>query len=752
MNDFELPVLDISHYSSLVALLRFRALQSPEQTGFIFVSDDGESRQTLSYGELDRLARCVAARIQTDYVPGERALLLYPDGLDFITGFFGCLYAGVVAVPATAPRTKRNAKKLQILTEDVDPRLVLSIASQKPAIERRMSEFGWAGSLAVVATDLVIDGEDLWREYSPEADALAFLQYTSGSSGTPKGVMVSHRNILHNQEVISAAFGETRESVGVSWLPLFHDMGLIGAVLQPLFVGFPGVQLSPSAFIQNPLLWLQLISQYGGTTGGGPNFAYDHCVDMISDEQKAGLDLSSWEVAFVGAEPVRAETLERFAAAFASCGFRKEALYPCYGMAEATLIISGGRRLALPKTVRLDGDGILREAESESDVGRQVKVSCGYSWLDQRVLIVDSQLLTPCPDGEVGEIWASGPSVAQGYWNRPEETEQIFGARLAGSGEGPFLRTGDLGFLSGAELYVTGRRKDLIIIRGRNYYPQDIEQSVELSHQSLSPGGTAAFSVEVDGHERLVVVQELRRSVSQSVNTDEVCAAVRRAVQEQHQLSTYAVVLLKPFTISKTSSGKIQRHQCRAKYLAGALEVAGRWRLEDEPSTEVSVGGPSSFARQVSGRTGDELYESLLAFYRKEIIGLPGLAQDEVLVDRPLNTLGFDSLLMNVLINRVKEEVGLKLSLVDIMEGMTLAGLATAVQSHLEDSPTGCAARPASHQQKIGAPPGLDLFADGADPAEMLGDVDQFSDDEVRELMAQIREEKEPEVSQMGDK
>ncbi|MDQ1535710.1 MAG: hypothetical protein QOE58_103, partial [Actinomycetota bacterium] len=285
INEISPSVGSISDYSSLVELLRFRALHFANDTAYIFVSDDGESKRKLSYGELDRLARCVAAKIQTDYAPGERALLLYPSGLDFIIGFFGCLYAGVVAAPATAPRAKRHAEKLHQMVEDLDARIVLTTAAQKTDIEGRMSEFGWAGVLEVIASDLLTKGEAMWREDSPDADTLAFIQYTSGSSGSPKGVMVSHGNILHNELTMDSMFGQSPDSVMVSWLPMFHDMGLICSVLQPLCVGYPSILFSQAAFIQKPLMWLQLISEYRATTSGGPNFAYEHCINMISDEE-----------------------------------------------------------------------------------------------------------------------------------------------------------------------------------------------------------------------------------------------------------------------------------------------------------------------------------------------------------------------------------------------------------------------------------------------------------------------------------
>lgn len=728
-------------YSSLVELLRYRALHSRDDTAFRFVSDDGASEQTLSYAELDRLARCIAARIQNLTAPGDRALLLYPHGLDFITGFFGCLYAGVVAVPATAPRSKRNAEKLHTLIEDADPRLVLSTSSQKLAIERRISEFSTHRVLDVVATDLLSDGETDWREGFPGEGALAFMQYTSGSSGNPKGVMVSHGNIIHNERIIQAALGYDHDSILVSWAPLFHDMGLIASVVAPLYVGFPSILFSPGAFIRNPLMWLQLISQNRATSSGAPNFAFDHCTNSISAKQKASLDLSSWEMAYVGSEPVRAETLERFSTAFSSCGFRKEAFYPCYGMAEATLFISGGRRLTSPKTALLGADRVVPSGSEEVTV--QAKVSCGFPWIDQKLFIVDPNDRISLPDGQVGEIWTSGLSVAGGYWNRPEETEETFGAYLSESGEGPFLRTGDLGFISEGELYVTGRSKDLIIIRGRNHCPQDIEQTVEGSHPSCSPAGAAAFSIEVDGDERVVVLQEVKRCDAGTVSTEEVFARVRRSVWQQHEIDLHAVVLLRPFSISKTSSGKIQRRRCRVEYLSGELKIIGQWCADADPSAS----DISSFAQRVSGNTGDELYDILLGFFRDIIPEILDLSHDELLSDMPLNSLGLDSLMIFQLMSKVKKETGMDVSLDEVMKGMTLAMLAAAVQSHLEICGIPRATRTVTSLEMAESLVDSDMFADGRDPGEILANLHLLSGEEKGRVLAKMLAEEESKAS-----
>ena len=414
------------------------------------------------------------------------------------------------------------------------------------------------------------------------SDTLAFLQYTSGSTGTPKGVMVSHGNLLQNSADLDKGWVHTKDSVIVTWLPTFHDMGLIYGVIQPLYKGLPCYMLSPVSFLQQPIRWLQAISRYRGTHTGAPNFAYDLCVHKITPEQRATLDLSSWQMALNGAEPVRADVLKRFAETFKPCGFEPTAFCPGYGLAEATLKVAAVRRTDAPvlyivQAGALEQNRILEATEDQQNM--RTLVGCGRSEIDTKIVIVHPESLTQCSPEEVGEIWVSGSTVAQGYWMRPEETERTFRAYLADTGDGPFLRTGDLGFWKNGELFVTGRLKDVVIIRGRNYYPQDIELTVEQSHPALKAGASAAFSVEVEGEEQLVVAQEVERSYLRKLDANEVVGAIRQAVWEQHELSVYAVVLLKPASIPKTSSGKIQRHACKAGFLDGSLEGIGTWTL-----------------------------------------------------------------------------------------------------------------------------------------------------------------------------
>ncbi|NES89141.1 MULTISPECIES: fatty acyl-AMP ligase [unclassified Okeania] len=603
---------------TLVDLLQNRAIENPKQIAYTFLVDGETDTISFTYQQLEQHSRAIATYLQSVCPPGERALLIYQPGLEYISAFFGCLYAGIIAVPAYPPRPNRSLARIQTIIRDTEAKVALTTKSIISTLERRASETPELNSLGWLATDYIPDNfAEKWLEPNINENTLAFLQYTSGSTATPKGVMITHSNLLHNSSLIHQCFGHSVESKGVIWLPPYHDMGLIGGIIQPLYGAFPVVLMSPLMFLQSPVRWLQAISQHQGTTSGGPNFAYDLCVRKIKAEQMQDLDLSSWELAFNGAEPISAQVLERFARTFEVCGFRREAFYPCYGMAEATLIISGGDKLAPPvqttiATNALEQNQIVLVSETE---GTKTLVGCGQTLPDQQIKIVHPEKLTLCAEGEVGEIWVSGPSIAEGYWRKPEETKQTFEAFITDAlTPRAFMRTGDLGFLEGNELFVTGRLKDVIIINGRNHYPQDIEWTVEQSHPMIRPGCVAGFSVEVAGEEHLVVVAEVERnfrqllhgsqkskvksqkynSTNESVglvkldffsqrngksdtenvdNSQDLVKSIQRSVSRNHDLQIYQILLLKPGAIPKTSSGKVQRYACREGFLAGTLQI-----------------------------------------------------------------------------------------------------------------------------------------------------------------------------------
>ncbi|MEK8016255.1 MAG: SDR family NAD(P)-dependent oxidoreductase [Candidatus Parabeggiatoa sp.] len=643
--------------TTLVEILRHRAQTQPNQTAYTFLKDGETEEVSLTYAQLDQRVRAIAIKLQSLVTPGERALLLYPAGLSYVEAFFGCLYAGVIAVPTYPPRRNRSDSRLQTIAQNAQAKIVLTQNEIFSNLTERLTYTPELKNLHWLVTDnLTTDIADTWQTPSIDSNTLAFLQYTSGSTGTPKGVMVSHGNLLYNAEMFRLGFGNTENTIGVGWLPLFHDMGLIGNVLQPLYVGCSIVLMSPMAFLQKPFRWLQAISHYRASSSAGPNFAYNLCVQKITPEQRAKLDLSSWEVAANGAESIRSETLDRFAATFKACGFRREAFYPCYGMAETTLFISGGLKTAKPVVYEVEKAALEqhRVVIAPSGENTQKIVGCGQTWLDQKIIIVDPETSIPCSEQQVGEIWVSGQNVAIGYWNRPDETEQTFHAYLADTGDGPFLRTGDLGFLKEGELFVTGRLKDLIIIRGRNYYPQDIELSVEKSHPALNAVSCAAFSVEREGEERLVVAQEVERTALGKLDVDEVVHAIRQAVSEQHELQVYAVLLLKTATLPKTSSGKIQRRACRAGFLDGTLKtVASRQQ-------DISIKPAMACVASQSGTL--HTLETIQAWLLTQISQQLKIAPSEIDIREPLAGYGLDSVTAVRLSGELETRLGRQLS------------------------------------------------------------------------------------------
>ncbi|MBD2512834.1 fatty acyl-AMP ligase [Nostoc muscorum FACHB-395] len=567
------PDLASEKFATLIELLRFRAFSQPDEIAYTFLLEGEKDTVNLTYAQLDKQAQTIAAYLQFK----ERVLLLYPPGLEYIAAFFGCLYAGAIAVPAYPPRPNRSLQRLQSIVADAEASIVLTNTAVLSNLKLQLAELPDLRALNWLTTDSTDNNlANKWQQPEIDSDSLAFLQYTSGSTGTPKGVMVSHGNLLHNQKMIQEGFQHTEKTIIVGWLPIYHDMGLIGNVLQPLYLGVRCILMSPVAFLQRPIRWLEAISRYRGTTSGGPNFAYDLCMRKVTPEQLSTLDLSSWDVAFNGAEPVRVETIEKFSSTFASCGFRKEAFYPCYGMAETTLFVSGGIKTDAPVyiTVREDELAQNRIVLAQGTEGTRTLVGCGQTYINQEIAIANPETLIRCTADEIGEIWVAGSSITQGYWNRLELTEQVFRANLADS-KRQFFRTGDLGFLHNGELFITGRLKDLIIIHGRNHYPQDIEMTVADSHEALISGAGAAFTIDSKGEERLAIVQEIDRHY-RNLDNDAVTEVIRTAIAQQHELQVHAIALIKMGSICKTSSGKIQRHACRNAFINGTLELWGK--------------------------------------------------------------------------------------------------------------------------------------------------------------------------------
>jgi acyl-CoA synthetase (AMP-forming)/AMP-acid ligase II len=562
-------------------LLQWRARRQSDDIAYTFLLDGEAQEVSISYRELDQKARSVAARLQETTQQGERVLLLYPSGLEYIIAFLGCLYAGVVAVPMYPPRFVRSDRswpRLLAIKHDTRATTVLTISALLHNTETLFTELLGVQGLQFLTTDTCDPAAaSQWVRPDVTQDSLAFLQYTSGSTGAPRGVMVTHGNLFHNYRMLHG-FGQVQTGeIIVSWLPLYHDMGLIGNILYPIYAGARVVLMAPVAFLQRPLRWLQAISRYQAICSGGPNFAYEMCVRKITEDQRATLDLSCWQMAFCGSEPVRPVTLERFAETFASCGFRREALSPSYGLAEATLFVTGTDKRSVPRLCYVQEDALQanRVVPSPLDgAGRKALVSNGLAHANETLRIVDPHTLRVCEPDQVGEIWIASPSIAQGYWNKPNETTQAFHLYTSDTAEGPFLRSGDLGFLWENELYLTGRSKDLIIIRGRNLYPQDIELTVAQSHEVLRADAGAAFSIDVQGEEQLVVINEVERTY-RYVDSKTVMSGAVRAIAETYEIQPYRVLFIKMGTLPRTSSGKVQRHLARLRYQANELEIVG---------------------------------------------------------------------------------------------------------------------------------------------------------------------------------
>lgn len=669
----------------LIKILSQWAKQQPEKIAYTFLENGETEVDSLTYQQLYSQVQAVGKQLQSQTIQGDRVLLLLPSGLEFIISFLGCLYAGRVAVPIYPPRKNRNLDRLLSIVEDAQPNLTLTTSALVGQVSEQFRAIGLEHlpCLAIRSPSInVFKTDETSVDLHPET--LAFLQYTSGSTGAPKGVMVSHENILYNQQMIKEAFQHNENTIFVGWLPLFHDMGLIGNVLQPLYLGVPCILMSPTSFLQKPVRWLQAISNYRATTSGGPNFAYQFCIDRISPEQKQSLDLSCWKIAFNGAEPVSSETLSRFSTAFADVGFRADAFYPCYGMAETTLLASGGIPSHKPvlKHVQksaLQQNQIIISEKANSDY--VTIVGCGCTILNQDIKIVDPQSRQPCTTGDVGEIWVTGKNVALGYWNRLSETQTTFMAQLAIPSSQTYLRTGDLGFLSSdGELFITGRLKDVIIIRGNNYYPQDIEQVAAASHPALRPNFGAAFSIELLGQEKLIVAHEVKRSYLRQLNSEEVMQAIRRAITSEFDLQTHRILLLKTNSIFKTSSGKIQRHKCRLASLEGKLNILAEDELPLAAHTEY-ISSPENPVVTWSQK-------EIQAWLKHQIAKGIGIPTANIITEDHLDKYGLDSVLSIELANIISETFNLEITPLTLVHYPTIEHLSHFILHGLESSDT----------------------------------------------------------------
>ena len=685
--------MSLSVPSTFSEVVELRADSRPESRAYTFLLDGESQEESLSYEQLRRKVRAIGGLLQEAGARGERVLLLFPPGLDYVAAFLGCLHAGAIAVPAYPPdpmRLSRTLPRLESLISDARARFALTVSGIREMAESLGEQAASLGALHWLCVEEATEAHAAaWKEPGSTSDTLAMLQYTSGSTGSPRGVMLTHGNLLHNSAAIQKCFGSNERSVGVIWLPPYHDMGLIGGILQPLYVGFPVVLMSPLDFLARPLRWLQAVSRYRGTISGGPNFAFELCVRKVTPEERAALDLSSWDLAFNGAEPIHPATLLRFCETFAPSGFRTESMYPCYGLAEATLIAAGGRKEAPPvlrtfsRTWVERGQAVEQPSDGEAEAG--TLVGCGFKLPEQELLIMEPESRLPVAAGRIGEIWLRGPSIAKGYWSRPEETQATFQARRADTGEAQYLRTGDLGFLQDGELFVTGRIKDLIIVRGRNHYPHDLERTAVACHPALRPGCSAVFEVTQEGEQRLVLVQEV--DTRKPFEVEALVESIRSTVADEHGVHLHAVVLIPPGSIPKTSSGKIQRRACREAWLAGQLQVV---------ASDVAAAGAESVIptpradelRAMPREQRTRVLESWLISRIAAAVHVPTARIDRSV---PLVQHGLDSLRLVELRAEVETATGVSIPLVSLMEGLRLDELSGRCVEALEQQGGGVA-------------------------------------------------------------
>ena len=697
MSTFELLQDDARRagIASLVELLEYRAERQGDDVVFRFVSGDGTEEASLTFRELRARATAIAAGLRAHADPGDRVVLLVPPGLDYVASFFGCLYAGAVAVPAYPPNPRRADPRVHRIIADSRARVALVHSSLASRLESWLALGDAPPQVRWLDVGELRGDAPLAARATTSAGDLAMLQYTSGSTGEPRGVMLTHANLLHNSAVIHRVSAHRPGDNGVFWLPPFHDMGLIGGIVQPVYAGRPSTLMAPATFLQRPLVWLQAMSKYRATTSGAPNFAYDLCVERTTEEERAALDLSAWRTSFNGAEPVRADTIARFLEAFAVSGLRRSVIVPCYGLAEATLIVSGGpadrESSVLCVGRRAMEQGRLRAPTAGED--EAVLVPSGRPAKEHEVAIVDADASTRVGDGRVGEIWVSSPSVARGYWGRPQETTATFGARLAGS-ETTWLRTGDLGALRDGMLVVTGRLKDLVILQGRNYYPHDIELAAERSHPNLRPGFSAAFCVGGERSEELVLALEVSRH-HRAADDDTLFQGVRSELADTVGVVPNEILLLRQNTIPRTSSGKIQRGACRAAFLDGTLEVIGRWRPDRESQRGVADPAPS-------------IHEFLLTWVREEL----EIEPTKLLADTPLLELGIDSLAATRLVVALEARLGRRVEVAELWSQPSVGALAEHLAALQEaDPPGGGPATPAFRVRPPAEPDRVTDFA-----------------------------------------
>lgn len=746
---------DSSAATTLPRWIGWRAEHHGSRPAIVFIHDD-QSETSWTYDELWRRSCVVADRLLSLDVPRKgdidhaapRALLLYPPGIEFLAGFLGCQIAGWIPVPTCYPKPGREMPRLDSAAKDCLPAAILGDRATIQGVDAdKLCDQARMATLVITSIDDADIDRGILNEpvIAPERmkellsaispDTIALLQYTSGSTNDPKGVMVRQRNVMANLEAIRVGFGidwqaDDSDTIdgGVFWLPFFHDMGLIGGILEPLYVGGQTILMSPRSFLQRPLRWLQAISDHGAMITGAPNFAYQLCVDRISPDQTDKLNLSNWRIAFSGAEPVLPRTLQDFASRFAASGFRSDAFYPCYGLAEATLLAAGGDGPGQPSVLTVDRESLGSGTPIVSPDGRggafQKLVSCGTPSQGTELAIVDLENGLEVDERIVGEIWLRGKSVTGGYWNRDVENAEQFNASLA-DGRGGFARTGDLGFIHDGQLYVTGRLKDVVILRGRNLFPQDIEAT---TRETIGPDGgqVAAFAVDGGRGEALAIVAELPRRFDETKSA-ELVRAIRRAVIDIHEVDPRHVWLVRQATVPLTSSGKIQRSRCRELFDAAqtddsVLKVRHRY---DRASAGEQV--PIDLPGLPANPTADD-HAAILAetesWMTQWLVARAGVAPGDVELDKPFADYGLDSMTAVEMSGEIEDWSGVELTPIVAWNYPTVSRLSEFIAQQI----VGTAAAP--------APPN-DISE--AELDSLLSEIEHLSDDEINHALADKR-------------
>ncbi|MDQ1831839.1 condensation domain-containing protein [Massilia scottii] len=674
------------NHHHFIDVLEAHAARRADHTAVQFLADGREVSATASFAALHARAVSLAALLQQRYAPEARILLMLPSGMEYVDTFCACQYAGMIAVPLFAPQSRRprHLDRVRNIVADARPALILSTEAAQPVLRELAASLGIDVDILTVAQLDAAAAAPVWRRPVSDPDAVAFLQYTSGSTGAPKGVVVRQRNLLANLELMRTALGFAPDDCAVNWLPLYHDMGLIGGLLLPIYVGMRCVLMETKSFVQSPSVWLQAISRYRGTASFAPNSAYALCVSGIDDGTIAQLDLSCWKHAISGAEPVHAATLAAFGARFAGAGFRRQSLSPGYGQAEATLCVCTVAASELPLTLRLDKAALQNgRAVLAPDSGDAAEfVSCGHPQALHRIAIVNPDTLSHCPSGEIGEIWLHGPSNADAYWGQPEISEQTFRARAVGD-DAHYLRSGDLGFMHEGQLVVCGRLKDLIILNGRNLYPNDIEFAVTQAESGIRAGRIAAFSVP-DPHgarEQLVIVAEPHRRYADGAARELLFAAVRDAISEAADCAVDVIVLIAAATIPMTTSGKISRSGARREYLDNTLQVIAATGGQ-AAGTALPQALPDLATLRAQGATREAMAAACAAWLNLQVAALrPGAAPDP---QSTLIGLGFDSIAIATLHGRLRMHTGWHAPFETMFGAGSLDMLAQGLQRHLE--------------------------------------------------------------------